>query len=369
VKKLTSLMVMVILILSVALTGCGKSESTNSGQADQKQEEKKVKVGFLFSSSINDGGYSQAHNAGRLAVEKELGVETLYKESVPEGQESEKIMEDMISQGANVIFATSFGYMDFVEKVAKRHPDVKFLHCSGYKQAENMSNYFGRMYQARYLSGIVAGLKTKSNQIGYVGAFPIPEVVRGLNAFTLGVRSVNPNAKVKVVWTQTWYDPAKEKEAAKALLDGGSDVIAQHQNTAGPQQAAQESGAFSIGYNLPMKEQAPKAYMTSAMWNWGTYYVDQVKKVMDGTWKAESYWGGMETGIVGLDELSENAPAEAKEAVEKAKADILSGKNKIFQGPLKDNTGAVKVQEGQVMTDAEMLSFDWLVEGVDGKVK
>lgn len=371
-KKIVSLMVMAMLVLSVALTGCGKKAEPAAQPAEQTAqpaEGKKVKVGFLFSSSINDGGYSQAHYNGLLAVQKELGVETMYKESVPEGQEAEKIMEDMISQGANVIFAASFGYMDYVEKVAQRHPDVKFHHCSGYKQAENMSNYFGRDYQARYLSGIVAGMKTKTNQIGFVGAFPIPEVVRGINAFTLGVRSVNPNAKVKVVWTQTWYDPAKEKEAAKALLDGGADVIAQHQNTAGPQQAAEEKGAFSIGYNLPMKDQAPKAYMTSVVWNWGAYYVDQVKKVMDGTWKAEAYWGGMETGIIGLDELSENAPAGAKEAVEKAKAEILAGTNKVFQGPLKDNTGALKVQEGQVMTDAEMLSVDWLVEGVEGKVK
>jgi basic membrane protein A len=234
---------------------------------------------------------------------------------------------------------------------------------------DNMGNYFGRMYEARYLSGIVAGLKTKTNQIGYVAAFNIPEVVRGINAFTLGVRSVNPKAVVSVKWTNTWYDPAKEKEAAKALLAEGADVIAQHQDTAGPQQAAEEAGKWSIGYNTDMKDKAPKAYMTAPVWNWGPYYVAQVKAIMDGTWKPTSYWEGMKDGIVDLAPLTDNAPKGAKEAVEKAKADILSGKLHVFAGPIKDQSGAVKVPAGKTMTDQEMLSFDWFVEGVKGKVK
>ena len=210
-----------------------------------------------------------------------------------------------------------------------------------------MLNYFGRIEEPRYLSGIVAGLKTQTNKIGYVAAYEIPECVRGINAFTLGVLSVNKDAVVKAIWTNTWYDPAKEKEAAKALLDQGADVIAQHQDTAGPQVAAQEKGVFSIGYNTDMKDAAPKAYMTAPIWNWGTYYVSQVKAIKEGTWKAENYWGGMKEGVVELAPLTANAPEGAKDAVEKAKADILSGKNKIFAGPLKDQTGAVKVPEGK----------------------
>ena len=223
------------------------------------------------------------------------------------------------------------------------------------------------MYQARYLSGIVAGMKTKTNELGYVAAFPIPEVVRGINAYTLGVRSVNPEAVVKVNWTLTWYDPAKEKEAAKALIADGVDVIAQHQDTAGPQQAAEEAGIFSVGYNTDMSATAPKANMTSPAWNWGPYYVSQIKAIKEGTWKSESYWGGLEDGIVDISDLTVNAPEGAKEKVEASKKDIISGKNKIFQGPIKDQSGKVKIEEGKVMTDKEMLEFDWFVEGVDGK--
>ncbi|QGU94234.1 BMP family ABC transporter substrate-binding protein [Clostridium bovifaecis] len=379
-KKLTGLLLICILSLGAILTGCssngGKATLSNSNQQEKNEAETKlsakdVKVGFLYVGPVGDEGYTYAHDQGRLYMEKELGLQSsIIKESVKEDDaEVQNVIESMIDQGANVIVGTSFGFMDGMEKASKEHPDVKFMHCSGYKTAENMSNYFGRMYQARYLSGIVAGIKTKSNTIGYVGAFEIPEVVRGINAFTLGVRSVNPKAVVKVKWTNTWYDPAKEKEAAKALLDEGADVIAQHQDTAGPQQAAEEKGAFSIGYNTNMESKAPKAYMTSAVWNWGPYYVEQIKAIMDGTWKSESYWKGLEAGIVDLAPLTKNAPAGAEEKVKQAKEDIMSGKNKIFVGPLKDNKGAEKVAKDKVMSDEELLKFDWFVEGVQNAGK
>jgi basic membrane protein A len=373
-KKTISLIFVLLLVMAILVTGCSKPEPKQEVPKEEPKEgaktpEKKVKVGFIYVGPIGDGGWTYAHNEGRKYIEEKLEVETIFKESVPENQESEKVLNDMIDQGANVIFTTSFGFMDYTEKVAKQHPDVIFLHCSGYKKLDNMSNYFGRMYEPRYLSGIVAGLKTKSDTIGYVAAYEIPEVIRGINAFTLGVRSVNPDAVVKVKWTHTWYDPAKEKEAAKALLAEGADVIAQHQDTPGPQQAAEEKGVWSIGYNTDMKEMAPKAYMTAPIWNWGPYYEKQVKAVMDGTWKSESYWGSMKDGVVELAPLTDVAPPEAKEAVEKAKADIIAGKQKIFVGPLKDQTGAVKVADGVVMTDEELLSMDWFVEGVEGKIK
>lgn len=375
-KKLTSLLLVLILSLGVFLTGCGsngankaedENNKTNESTQGTKMDAKDIKVGFLYVGPVGDGGYSYAHDQGRIYMEKQLGLQpSVVKESVPEDDaEVQNVIESMIDQGVNVVIGTSFGFMDGMEKAAKKHPDVKFLHCSGYKTAENMSNYFGRMYQARYLTGIVAGLKTKSNVIGYVAAYEIPEVVRGINAFTLGVRSVNPKAVVKVKVTNTWYDPAKEKEAALALLDEGADVIAQHQDTTGPQQAAEEKGAYSIGYDTDMKNAAPKANMTSAVWNWGIYYVDQIKKIMDGTWKSESTWEGMETGIVDIAPLTENAPEGAKEKVDAAKKAIISGENKIFVGPIKDNKGTVRVEKGKVMTDEELLNFDWYVEGVD----
>ncbi|KAJ48964.1 basic membrane protein A [Clostridium tetanomorphum] len=365
--KLFSIVLIFTFLISALFVGCGDKKDASQKKAGDKSE---IKVGFLYVGPIGDGGWSYSHDQGRLHLEKELKVSTIYKESVKEDTaEVQKVTEDMINQGCNVIVGTSFGFMDGLEKEAKKHPEVKFLHCSGYKTAENMSNYFGRIYQARYLSGIVAGMKTKANEIGYVAAFPIPEVIRGINAFTLGVQSVNPKSKVIVKWTNTWYDPAKEKEAGKALLSEGVDVITQHQDTAGPQQAAEEKGAFSIGYNTDMKDKAPKAYMTAPVWNWGPYYVNQIKAIQNGTWKSESYWKGLEDGIVALADLTKNAPAGAKEAVEKAKQDIISGKNKIFEGPIKDQKGNVKVEAGKVMSDEELLKFDWFVQGVEGQIQ
>jgi len=361
--------VLLVILLSLTLViGCAQKAPA---PAPTEQPKEKMKVGFIYIGPPGDGGWTYAHDQGRKYLENELksaGVETIFKESVPEDQQSEKVMKDMIDQGAKVIFATSFGYMDHVEKVAKEYPNVKFLHCSGYKMGDNFGNYFGRIEEPRYLSGIVAGLKTQNNKIGYVAAFDIPEVVRGINAFTLGVRSVNPKAVVKVKWTNTWYDPAKEKEAAVALLDEGVDIIAQHQDTAGPQIAAEERGKFSVGYNSDMAAMAPKAYMTAPVWNWGPYYVKTVKAVMDGTWKAEAYWGGMKDGIVDLAPLTANAPAGAKEAVEKAKADILAGKLNVFAGPIKDQTGKEMVPAGSVLSDKDQLEMKWFVEGVEGKI-
>jgi len=363
-KRTLAFMLILVLVASV-FTGCG---SKDSEKTDAKVEDK-IKVGFIYVGPIGDGGWSFSHDEGRLYLENELGVETIYREAVPEGPEVEKVMKDMIDQGAKVIFATSFGYMDYMEKVSKEYPDVKFLHCSGYKTTDNMANYFGRMYEPRYLSGIVAGMKTKSNKIGYVAAFEIPEVIRGINAFTLGVRSVNPEAKVVVRWTHTWYDPAKEKEAAKSLLDEGIDVVAQHQDTAGPQQAAEEAGAYAIGYNTDSFDKAPKAYMTAPVWKWGPYYVEQVKAVMEGNWTSHSYWGGLQDKIVELAPISENAPEGAAEKVEAAKKKILDGELNIFAGPIKDQDGNIAIEEGKVLTDEEMLSMNWFVEGVEGKIE
>jgi len=364
-KKLASLLLAFTLITTLALAGCSSNKKTET----KVDEKKKITVGFIYVGPIGDGGWNYSHDVARKELEKQLGVKTLYKESVKEDlAEVQKVCEEMINGGANVIVGTSFGFMEGMAASATKHPDVKYLHASGYKTSANMSNYFGRIYQARYLSGIVAGMKTKTNKIGYVAAHPIPEVIRGINAFTLGVQSVNPKAVVKVKWTNTWYDPAKEKEAGKALVAEGVDVITQHQDSAGPLQAAEEAGISAIGYNTDMKAKAPKAYMTSPIWNWTPYYVEQVKAIQAGTWKSGSNWKGLESGIVNLAPLTTNAPKGAAEAVAKAKATILSGENKIFVGPIVDQSGSVKVAKGKVMTDAELLQFNWFVKGVEGKI-
>lgn len=370
-KKLGSLIVAFTLVMSLVLTGCSSTPKTETPKAEIPASEKKpLSIGFIYVGPVGDEGWTYSHDVSRKELETQLGVKTMLRESVKEDlAEVEKVCEDMINQGANVIIGTSFGFMDGMEASALKHPDVKYLHASGYKTAANMSNYFGRMYQARYLSGIVAGMKTKTNTIGYVGAFPIPEVVRGINAYTLGVQSVNPKAIVKVRWTNTWYDPATEKEAGKALIAEGADVLAQHQDTAGPLQAAEEAGIFATGYNTNMEAKAPKAYMTSPIWDWTPYYVSQIKAIQDGTWKSGSYWEGLDAGIVKLAPLTANAPEGAQAAVDKATAAILSGENKIFVGPLMDQDGKVKVEKGIVMTDPEMLQFDWFVKGVEGKIK
>lgn len=353
------------IILSIALVaaGCG------GGGDNQPQGEEKMKVAFMYVGPVGDGGWNYAHDQGRQYLESQLGnVETTYIESVPGDATAEQVLTRLAEEGNKVIFSTSFGFMDYTLKVAEKYPDVVFLHCSGYKTAENVGTYFGRMYQARYLTGIAAGKATGSNLIGYVAAHPIPEVIRGINAFTLGVRSVNPEAKVKVVWTNTWYDPAKEKDAAKVLLDDGADVIAQHQDTPGPQQAAQERGKLGIGYNSDMSAFAPNAVMTSAVWNWGPYYVDTVKAVQDGAWKSSEYWGPMSENIVNLAPYGPMVTDEVKQLIEEEKGKILSGSWDVFYGPIMNQQGELVVAEGESMTDREMLEMMWFVQGVEGTI-
>lgn len=355
----------ILLLVSLLLGGCGGGDKK---QAEPKQE--KLKVAFVYVGPVGDAGWSYSHDQARkYLMEKMPDVQTTIIESVPEGADSERVITQLAEQGNKIIFTTSFGYMDPTINVAKKYPNIVFMHCSGFKTADNVGNYFGRMYQARYLTGIVAAKQTKSNVIGYVAAHPIPEVVRGIDAFTLGVRSVNPQAKVKVVWTNTWYDPAKEKQAAITLLDAGADVIAQHQDTPGPQQAAQEKGKFGIGYNTDMSKMAPKAVLTSAVWNWGPYYVKVVDSVKKGTWKPEAYWGSMSEQLIELAPYGPMVSDDTKKLVEDAKKKITSGQWDVFTGPIKDQNGQVKVAAGQKLSDADMLKLDWFVEGVEGTIK
>ena len=366
VQKMKKWWLTVGLIVAGALmiAGCGgdkKAESPKDG---------KMKVAFVYVSPVGDAGYTMAHDEGRKYLAAKMpDVETTFIESVPEGADAERIITQLAEQGNKVIFTTSFGYMDPTINVAKKYPNTVFMHASGFKSSENVGNYFGRMYQARYLTGIVAGKSTKSNVIGFVAPYQLPEVARAINAFTLGAQSVNPNVKVKVVWTNTWYDPAKEKQAALSLIDAGADVVAQHQNTPAAQQAAEERGILGIGYNTDMSKMAPKASLTGAIWNWGPYYVNVVESVKNGTWKTGSYWGGLKEGVVNIAPYGPAVQEDTKKLGEEARSKISGGNWDIFTGPLKGQDGNTKVPEGQKLTDKDLLSMDWFVLGVEGALK
>jgi basic membrane protein A len=258
--------------------------------------------------------------------------------------------------------------MDYTYNVAQKFPKVIFMHNAGYKTLPNMGTYFGRNYQGSYLAGIAAGKMTKKNLIGYVGAFPIPEVIYNINAFTLGAQSVNPNVKVSVVWSNTWYDPTTERQAAISLLDKGADVLMAYQDSPATLQAAKERGALAGGNDSDMSRFAPEAYLTNPTWNWGPYYTSVVKAVMDGTWKNDQYWGGIKDGITDIAPLGKSIPDDVKKLVDDAKKKIIDGTLDVFKGPIVDQSGAVKVPEGKSMTDQEILNDNWFVKGVDGTI-
>ena len=331
--------------------------------------DKKIKAGFIYVGPVGDAGWTYAHDEGRKEMETLPFVEpSTYIESVPEGAESARVITGLVRKGHNLVFTTSFGYMDATLDVAKRNKDVVFMHCSGYKTSENVGNYFGRMYEPRYLSGIVAGKMTKKNIIGYVAAFPIPEVIRGINAFTLGVRSVNPKAQVRVVWTQTWFDPGIERDAADSLLDVGADVLTMHQDAPATLQAAEARGAYVIGYNTDMRSFAPNAFLTAPVWNWGPLYSKIAQEVKDGTWKSQSIWAGMQQDLVQLAPLSDKVPADVKQLVQEKTAAIKSGKLHPFAGPIKDQSGKIQVAAGSTAADGDLLGISYFVEGVQGTI-
>lgn len=361
-KRTLWLVLACALALSTVLSGC-------SPQAAKPAD--KFKIGFVFIGVPGDLGWTFEHDRGRKMVEEAYGdrVETAYVENVEEGPDAARVIRDFAKQGYDMIFTTSFGYMDPTVEVASEYPDIIFEHCSGYKTAANVATYFGRIYQPRYLSGLVAGKMTESNYIGYVAAFPIPEVVRGLNAFTRGVRVANPDAEVHVIWTNTWYDPIKEREAALALLDEGADIIAQHQDTIEPQKAAAERGKLSVGYDSDMRQFVGDTVLTSPIWNWGAYYVKTVGEALDGKWVSHEVWGPMKDGSVALAEFSPQVPQEVRDLVAAEKTRIDNGEWDVFWGPVKDQQGNLRIAEGEKMSDVDMLNFDWLVEGVVGSIE
>lgn len=328
-----------------------------------------TKIGFIYVGPIGDHGWSYRHDVGRLAIEKEFGdkVKTSYVESVSEGPDAERVINQLASSGHKLIFTTSFGFMNPTLKSAKRNPSVMFEHATGYKQTKNVATYGARFYEGRYVIGTIAGKLTKSNTIGYVGAYPIPEVVRGINAFLLGARSVNPNVKVKVIWVNSWYDPGKEADAAKALIDQGVDILAQHTDSPAPLQVAEKRGILGFGQASDNLHFAPKAQLTAIIDNWDSYYVARAKAVIDGTWKSGDVWGGLKSTMVSMAPYT-NMPADVKALAQKVEADIIAGKLLPFAGPIKDQSGKVVVKAGESLDDGALLGMNWYVEGVEGKL-
>ena len=333
--------------------------------------EEPLKVGFVYVSSTGEAGWTHTHDQARLNLEKVFGdkVKTTFIENVAEGPDAERVITQLAQSGHKLIFTTSFGFMNPTLKVAKRFPDVKFEHATGYKRADNVSTYFDRIYEARYLTGVVAGYMSKTNVIGYIGAFPIPEVVRGINAFTLGARSVNPDIKVKVVWVNTWFDPAKEREATNSLIDQKADVITFHTDSPAPVQAAEDAGIYAIAYHSDMSQYGPKAQLTAAIHDWNDYYVKEVQSVIDGTWKSKDVWEGIASGMTKIAPFNASVPKDVADKVLALQSDIVSGKLHPFAGPIKDQSGKLVVPEGSVISDADLLRMDYYVEGVDGKLK
>lgn len=366
--KLASLLL--VLIMTLSLAACTNDEGESKGGDDELAPIAKedLKVGFIYNSVIGDEGYTYAHNLGRLALE-DAGIETMYLENVPENSDCEKAARDLIEQGCNVIYAISYGHGEWIANVADEYPNVYFNHATGNITKTNMSTYMGRLYEPQYLAGIAAGLKTESNKIGYVTTFPIAEVIRQVNSFTLGVKSVNPDATVEVKWTSSWFDPVAEKSASTELLNSGCDVISAYCDTMNPQITAASAGAFAIGCSTPGYDVIPNSYLTAPIFNWATFYTENVESIIDGTWTGDGQWLGMSTGLVALDELSDNCEEGTKEAVESVKAEILDGSFYIFSGEIKDNEGNVRVEEGESLTDEQLLALDWFVEGVIGSTK
>ncbi len=361
-----------VLALLVAACGGGGSagEAASGGSEGAAAEGEPLKVAFVYVGPVGDAGWTYRHDVGRKELETELGdqVETTFVESVPEGAQSERVFEDLARQGNQLIFATSFGYMDQMLAVAEKFPDVVFEHATGFKTAENMGTYFGAAEEGRYLEGMAAGAASKSGKIGYVAAFPIPEVLRGINAYTLGARSVNPDATVKVVWTSTWFGPDIEKQAAESLLDAGVDVIGQHQDTPAPGEAAQAAGAKWTGYNSDMEEFAPDAWLTATQWEWGPYYIDTAREVLDGSWSSEQYYGNMADGMVTLAPFGKSVDDETRADIEQKMQAIKDATFAPFTGPVADQDGKQRIAEGEQAPLEDLLSMDYLVEGVIGEI-
>ncbi|MCB4788403.1 MULTISPECIES: BMP family ABC transporter substrate-binding protein [unclassified Delftia] len=357
-----------------ALTACGKKEEAAApapaaAPAAQAPAER-LKIGFMYVSPIGDGGWTFQHELGRKAIQEKFGdkVETSFVESVPESADAERVMRDMAGQGNKLIFATSFGYQEFVQKVAADLKDVKFEHATGYKNADNVATYDTKTFEGAYLAGIVAGGMTKTKTVGVVASVPIPEVVRNINSFVLGAQSVDPSIKAKVVWVNEWFAPPKESEAATSLINGGVDVLYQNTNSPAVLKTAEERGARAFGKDGDMSAFAPKAHLGSAVIDWTPYYSKVTQDTLDGKWQGGSFWWGVKEGAIDLVKIADDVPQDIKDKVAKARDGLKDGSFAVWTGPIKDNTGKEVLTAGQVGDLGFMTSINFFVNGVEGKV-
>jgi len=331
----------------------------------------KTKVGFVYVGPVGDGGWTYEHDQARKAVVAKFGdkVETMYVESVPEGPDSERVMTDMALKGADLIFTTSFGYMDPTINVAAKFPNVKFEHATGYKMADNVSIYSARFYEGRAVQGHIAGHMTKSNIVGYIGSFPIPEVIRGINAAYIHAKDVNPDVQFKIIWAYTWFDPTKEADAAKVLIEQGADVVLQHTDSTAPQAAAQAAGnVITFGQASDMSEYGPKPRVSSIIDNWAPYYIARTQAVMDGTWSSTSTWDGIGAGMVGIGEITSAVPAAVKASAEALLARLRDGSYHAFTGPVNKQDGSAWLARGETADDGTLLGMDFYVQGIDSEM-
>ncbi len=345
---------------------------SQSSQAKDGPKVEPLKIGFVYVAPLSDAGWVRQHEEGRLAVQAALGsaVQTSYVENVAEGPDAERVIRDLARQGNKLIFTPSFGYMEPTLKVAAEFPDVKFESVTGYKTAPNVAAANARYYEGRYLAGIAAGRMTTSNVAGYVAGFPIPEVLQGINAFALGMRSVNPKAEVKVVWLNAWFDPTRERDAAMTLFNQNVDVIAFHTGSTAVMTAAQERGKLAVAYHSDMRKIAPDAQIAAVTHQWGDYYTRRARAVLDGTWKSGTVWGGVRDGMIRVGDFGSKVPKAVQQEVLARQKDIASGKLHPFSAKqaVLDNEGHTAIAKGQTLSDEQILGMNWLVAGVQGKL-
>ena len=363
-------------VAAAALVGCGKKEEPAPAPAPVAAAPAKpepLKIAFAYVGPVGDGGWTFAHDNGRKALEAEFGdkIATSFVENVPESADAERVLRDMAGQGNKLIFGTTFGYMEPMVKVAADNAGIKFEHATGYKQADNMRTYDSRTYEGAYMAGVIAGKMTKSNTLGVVGSIPIPEVIRNINAFTLGAQSSNPKVKTKVVWVNGWFDPPKETEAATSLINGGADVLFQNTDSPAVLKTAEAKGKRAFGWDSDMTAYGPKAHLASAVINWGPYYIKATKEALDGSWKAGAgthAWWGVKEGAIDIVSMAEDVPAETKAKVEEVKKGLADGSFAIWKGPIMDNTGKVQIAKDTVADDKFLGGLNFYVKGVEGKV-
>ncbi len=380
--------------LALVLTGCGQdapaptapqaaptaapttpstpaaTPNTDTANSEAAPTGDPAQFGFVFVSPIGDAGWTFQHDTARRQLEAEFGdaIKTSFVENVKEGADAERVIREFAAGGAKAVFATSFGYMNYVERVAEQFPDVAFLHATGYKSGANFSNYNARFYEGRYLTGVIAGNMTESKVLGYVAAFPIPEVLQGINAFTLGARSVNPDVEVRVIWVNSWYDPGREREAAMTLISQGADMLTHHTDSTAIVQAAEERGIRAFGYHSDMSKYGPTAHLTATTHHWGEFYIGTVRKVLAGEWTPENIWGGYQQGMIKLAPLNDAIPEAVKARIAELETALTEGSFHPFTGPVVDQDGNERLPDAATMDDATLGSMDYFVQGVSSRL-